>query len=177
MSIPHTSIQLITYFVNFRITTPKRISRQESEIKLPAQQQNAAKLIEKEESQVGSVNMGVYIRYIKSIGLIAFAITIFSSIANQVFAIWSSVWLTTWSDDVDSQLPHLRDLYLGVYGVFGVLQTVAVLGTSIALAIGCLYAARDIHNNLLNQTLRLPMSFFDTTPLGRIVNKYVRGVL
>lgn len=44
------------------------------------------------------------------------------------------------------------------------------------MAIGCLYAARNLHNNLLIRTLRLPMAFFDTTPLGRIVNRFSRDV-
>lgn len=44
------------------------------------------------------------------------------------------------------------------------------------MAIGCVNAARDLHNNLLQQTLRLPMSFFDTTPLGRIVNRFSKDV-
>lgn len=45
-----------------------------------------------------------------------------------------------------------------------------------AMAIGCVNAARNLHNNLLVQTLRLPMSFFDTTPLGRIVNRFSNDV-
>lgn len=39
------------------------------------------------------------------------------------------------------------------------------------MTVGCLYAARDIHNNVLRQTLKLPMSFFETNPQGRIVNR------
>lgn len=44
------------------------------------------------------------------------------------------------------------------------------------MAVGCVHAARFLHNNLLHQTMRLPMSFFDTTPLGRIVNRFSRDV-
>lgn len=53
---------------------------------------------------------------------------------------------------------------------------VSIIGTAIVMAIGCVNAARDLHNNLLRQTLRLPMSFFDTTPLGRIVNRFSKDV-
>lgn len=41
---------------------------------------------------------------------------------------------------------------------------------------GCLRAARDLHNKLLKNTMRLPMSFFDTTPLGRILNRFSKDV-
>lgn len=89
---------------------------------------------------------------------------------------YANTWLSDWSADVDNVLPHKRDMYLGVYGAMGILQTVFQFFTAIAMAIGCLNAARDIHDNLLQQTLRLPMSFFDTTPLGRIVNRFAKDM-
>jgi len=39
-----------------------------------------------------------------------------------------------------------------------------------------LRAARDLHDKLLNNSLRLPMSFFDVTPLGRILNRFSKDV-
>lgn len=44
------------------------------------------------------------------------------------------------------------------------------------VALGCLKAAGILHYNMLFQLMRLPMSFFDTTPLGRIINRYIDGV-
>lgn len=41
-------------------------------------------------------------------------------------------------------------------------------------AIGALRSARNLHNGLLRNMLRLPMSFFDTTPLGRIINRFAK---
>lgn len=39
-------------------------------------------------------------------------------------------------------------------------------------AIGALRSARNLHNGLLINTMRLPMAFFDTTPLGRVLNRF-----
>lgn len=48
--------------------------------------------------------------------------------------------------------------------------------TSVVFAIGCLRAAKDLHVKILHNTFRLPMSFFDTTPLGRIMNRFSKDV-
>jgi ATP-binding cassette, subfamily C (CFTR/MRP), member 1 len=84
-----------------------------------------------------------------------------------------SVWLTRWSSDNRTlEDSSLTNLYVGVYGGFGGLQGIALLVAAIFFAIGALRSARNLHNGLLFNTLRLPMSFFDTTPLGRIMNRF-----
>lgn len=120
--------------------------------------------------------MTVYIKYAKSVGIFFATLTLIGSIGTQAFSVYANTWLSEWSADVDNVLPHKRDMYLGVYGAMGILQTLFQFVTAIAMAIGCLNAARDIHDNLLQQTLRLPMSFFDTTPLGRIVNRFAKDM-
>ena len=45
------------------------------------------------------------------------------------------------------------------------------------MAIGSIAAARKIHYNMLNRILRAPISFFDTTPVGRIINRFAKVFL
>lgn len=99
-------------------------------------------------------------------------LTLFGTIIHQSFSVYANTWLSEWSGHPDANEPEIRDLYLGVYGALGVAQGLSLFATSIAMAIGCLNAARFLHHNLLHRTLRLPMEFFDTTPLGRILNRY-----
>ena len=47
---------------------------------------------------------------------------------------------------------------------------------SLLLALGCIYAARSLHSQLLQRVLRLPLSFFDSQPSGRLLNRFTRDV-
>lgn len=76
-------------------------------------------LIGKEESAVGSVGIGIYIRYFQSIGLLYTVLTIVCGIANQVIQVYSNTWLSQWSAHPEANSPEIRDLYLGVYGALG----------------------------------------------------------
>lgn len=67
--------------------------------------------------------------------------------------------------------------YLGVYAGLGLANAGFVLGSAIATALGAIYASTRLHNRMLARVLRAPMAFFDTTPLGRIVNRFSKDVL
>lgn len=49
---------------------------------------------------------------------------------------------------------------------------VFVLIANIWTVYGTTHASNILHKQLLNNILRAPMSFFDTTPIGRIVNRF-----
>lgn len=69
----------------------------------------------------------------------------------------------------DDDHPPSLILFLGVYGTLTfayVLIYVVVMWLGFAVA--RIQASEKIHSRLLDKILRLPISFFDTTPLGRI---------
>lgn len=47
---------------------------------------------------------------------------------------------------------------------------------SITFSLGTIAAANGLHSILLSAVLRLPMTFFDVTPLGRILNRFSKDV-
>uniref|UniRef100_A0A182M895 ABC-type glutathione-S-conjugate transporter n=1 Tax=Anopheles culicifacies TaxID=139723 RepID=A0A182M895_9DIPT len=160
----------------------KRISRQESKASAKKedpiiQNLDKATLIEKEESATGSVTWAVYKKYVTAIGFQFGFWSVVFSIINQGSGIYSSMWLTDWSEDPEAITDtSVRDMYLGVYGALGGVQSIALFIGSVLLALGCLKAAEESHDKLLESSMHMPMSFFDTTPLGRIINRFSKDV-
>ena len=54
--------------------------------------------------------------------------------------------------------------FLTIYGLFGVGQTVSVVFAALLLYLSTLSGAKTLHNKMLSNILRNPLSFFDTTP-------------
>lgn len=49
---------------------------------------------------------------------------------------------------------------------------ISVFVCSLTHALGCYVAAKRIHETLLHKCHRWPMHYFDTTPIGRILNVF-----
>lgn len=52
-----------------------------------------------------------------------------------------------------------------------------VFAAAITLYVGCLNGSNILHNKLLHSILRAPLNtFFDVTPIGRILNRFSKDV-
>lgn len=51
------------------------------------------------------------------------SITIIGSIAYHSLSVYGNIWLSQWTDDPQSSIPHVRDMYLGIYGGIGFFQS------------------------------------------------------
>uniref|UniRef100_A0A8C9ET34 Multidrug resistance-associated protein 1 n=1 Tax=Pavo cristatus TaxID=9049 RepID=A0A8C9ET34_PAVCR len=60
--------------------------------------------------------------------------------------------------------------------VAGVRKGIAVFGYSMAVSIGGIFASQHLHLDLLHNVLRSPMSFFERTPSGNLVNRFSKEI-
>ncbi|VDO76241.1 unnamed protein product [Heligmosomoides polygyrus] len=122
------------------------------------------------------VKFSIYMTYFKSMGIlryfVPFAVTL---LLNSAFVMGRSLWLTDWSNDnvpgADASLAQSLGLRLGIYAVLGTLEVVFLYMALTSLILGGVAASLKLHKPLLHNVLRSPLSHFDVTPLGRILNR------
>ncbi|KAF9966164.1 Multidrug resistance-associated protein 1 [Mortierella alpina] len=93
----------------------------------------------------------------------------------------TSLWLRHWikvTKSSDDDHPPSLALFLGVYGALTfVYVLIYVVVMWLGFAVARIQASEKIHARLLDKILRLPISFFDTTPLGRIINRFSSDIV
>ncbi|EFI26687.1 ATP-binding cassette [Coprinopsis cinerea okayama7 len=127
-------------------------------------------LMQAEERNIGAVSWDVYKRYLwYAGGMIWLFILLSILILNQAAAVGDNLWLGFWTS---LEFPSLsQGDYMAVYAAFGAAQAILTFCLSFAFALISLRAGLKLFKAALRAILRSPLSFFDTTPMGRIVSR------
>lgn len=48
--------------------------------------------------------------------------------------------------------------------------------SALILALCCIKASRRLHNEMLHRLVRAPLVFFETTPVGRVLNRFSKDL-
>nr|KAG5686146.1 hypothetical protein BaRGS_020006 [Batillaria attramentaria] len=108
-----------------------------------------------------------------------------SFLAAQSVGVGYNFWLKVWSGDPKMLNASTSDLdalaagnvfYLGTYGTMGIGQLLFLTVFYYLFWTRVVTAARVLHSRLADRLLRAPMAFFDTTPIGRILNRVSHDV-
>ena len=153
--------------------TLKRISSKEKEEPDDAQ---GVQLIKKEHMETKAVDFQVHKFYFLTIGVKTIVLIVLLNVFQQALVAATKVWLNLWTEDSNKDEAATRNMFLGVYGLLGVLSSV-FQGVAFAwLTICALGASTKFHDKMLKSVLWAPMSFFDTNPKGRIINRFAKDL-
>uniref|UniRef100_A0AAR2KFC1 ATP-binding cassette, sub-family C (CFTR/MRP), member 10 n=1 Tax=Pygocentrus nattereri TaxID=42514 RepID=A0AAR2KFC1_PYGNA len=130
-----------------------------------------------EQKQTGGLAMTVYQSYWRAVGgctAMSVLISLFLMQGSKNVSDW---WLSYWISNLkangsDSELKF----YMTVYGSLAAANTVFTAARAFLFAYGAICAATVIHKRLLDSVLKATMIFFDTTPLGRVLNRFSSDV-
>ena len=124
-----------------------------------------------EKKATGSVRLGVYWYYISRGHPFIYVLMLLVVLGSQGLSTYAAVWLSMWGTASYHQITEARSFYyLHIYATFVILGTFA---TFINMNLNLEHrtkAAKRIHHDLFKRVVSAPVAFFDTTPLGRIMN-------
>ncbi|KAF0732485.1 hypothetical protein Ae201684_010474 [Aphanomyces euteiches] len=135
------------------------------------------RLVKEEVRAVGRVSKAVVFKYLECIGgWPAITVLLLVTVGMQAFKITSDLWLTKWSNDTNHMDPAVFvasvNYNMSVYGSLA-------LGCCVFTAIGCacvfifsVRGANKLFSAMLASLLEAPMRFFDTNPIGRLLNRF-----
>uniref|UniRef100_A0A8C5H3J6 ABC-type glutathione-S-conjugate transporter n=1 Tax=Gouania willdenowi TaxID=441366 RepID=A0A8C5H3J6_GOUWI len=139
--------------------------------------EDLGKLTEVDKARTGRVRLEMYKKYFKTIGLAIIIPIVFLYAFQQGASLAYNYWLSMWADDPIVNGTQIdTDLKLTVFGALGFVQGVAIFGTTVAISICGIIASRHLHMDLLINVLRSPMSFFERTPSGNLLNRFAKEI-
>uniref|UniRef100_A0A8C1V5V3 ABC-type glutathione-S-conjugate transporter n=1 Tax=Cyprinus carpio TaxID=7962 RepID=A0A8C1V5V3_CYPCA len=151
------------------IQTMEAISDSEQE----QDQEEVGRLTQADKAHTGRVKLEMYVDYFRTIGLAFIIPIIFLYAFQQAASLAYNYWLSLWADDpVVNGTQVDTDLKLGVFGALGI----AIFGTTVAISLGGIIASRHLHLELVNNVLHSPMSFFESTPSGNLLNRFSKEI-
>uniref|UniRef100_A0A8C7QVJ6 ABC-type glutathione-S-conjugate transporter n=1 Tax=Oncorhynchus mykiss TaxID=8022 RepID=A0A8C7QVJ6_ONCMY len=126
---------------------------------------------------IDSVRLEMYMEYFKTIGMAFIIPIVFLYAFQQGASLTYNYWLSLWADEpIVNGTQVDTDMKLAVYGALGFAQGIAIFGTTVAISVGGIIASRHLHMDLLKNVLHSPMSFFETTPSGNLLNRFAKEI-
>jgi ATP-binding cassette, subfamily C (CFTR/MRP), member 1 len=120
--------------------------------------------------QVGKVTLDVYMIWAKAAGGTQTAIVLISLFTiAEMTQVLASFWLSYWSAHREE---HSAWFYLYIYIAINVAVLGIVTTRDFTTAMSGWRAGKTLFAGMLGAVLYAPMAFFDTTPMGRILNRF-----
>ncbi len=149
-----------------------------TEMAVPEEMKEDSRITEDEEREKGAVKASVYWNYLLSLrgpsknNWILALLAVMSVLASAL-PLMQKGWLANY----ERFGFHLEPLQaVQIYGLLGVLVLAMVLLNQLLWLERGLVAGRNFHDRMLQSILRAPVRFFDSTPVGRILQRFSRDL-
>lgn len=127
-------------------------------------------MIKQKDREVGDTGFKPYVQYLnQNKGYLFFAIAVLSQLAFVVGQILQNSWMAT-----NIENPEVSTLRLiSVYLLIGFVSTLFLLSRFLSTVLLCLHSSKSLFSQLLHSLFRAPMSFYDSTSLGRLLSRVI----
>ncbi|CAG2119801.1 unnamed protein product, partial [Medioppia subpectinata] len=138
------------------------------------------KLIQEEQPATPTAKMDVFKKYFQLIGYRWIGTILLAYIVGNAASVASGLWLSQWSSDaIDHKMSDQnwwRNHRLALFVLFGLIEILFVIGAQLAISMGCISAAKQLHRLMIERMMRATISYFDTTPMGRTLNLFAEDM-
>ncbi|KAI3810261.1 hypothetical protein L1987_19872 [Smallanthus sonchifolius] len=158
---------------NFESENTKVIEKERDEVKSDDTKVTKGQIVQKEEREKGSVGFSIYWKYITSAyGGALVPCILLAAIVFELLQVASNYWLA-WASPVSQDVapPVGGTTLITVYVSLAFGSTLCVFVRAMCLTTAGYKTANLLFNKMHLCIFRAPMSFFDATPSGRILNR------
>ncbi|GME91444.1 unnamed protein product [Ambrosiozyma monospora] len=134
--------------------------------------------MKKENKEKGKVSWSVYLKYFQACTYTGISLVVTMIIVTVGLYVASTYWLKHWSEHNAKRGTNSDALfYVSIYALFGIGSGFFTLIRSILMWGMCsIRASKKLHNDMAVAVLKSPMSFFETTPMGRVMNRFSQDI-
>ncbi|KAA6384714.1 MAG: ABC transporter: Multidrug resistance-associated protein, ATP binding protein, partial [Streblomastix strix] len=147
------------------------------ELKVDNKEAQAAKqILTEEEQETGSVSWGSYLSYALQLvpiwAVVPFLLLTITAVGIVIYQSWF-MGIISEPDKYSRISYHWK---IGVYAFFCLGQLIFYLTRGFISAFAVKRSNKLIHHELLEHVMNAPSQFFDTTPMGRILNRFTGDI-
>lgn len=148
-----------------------RNSGESNSLDRPVSSKKSSKLIKEEERETGKVSLHIYKLYCtEAFGWWGITVVLIFSLLWQASMMASDYWLAYETSEERAQLFN-PSMFISIYAIIAVVSVVLIVLRSYSVTVLGLKTAQIFFSQILHSILHAPMSFFDTTPSGRILSR------
>ena len=128
-----------------------------------------------EDRHIGQVNFKTYQKYGAAMGSLWVATILLLSFAIvQGMLLWSMAALGVWAEETEAEQDSVKNI--ATIASFVVVTVVMAIARAILAFHWFNKASRKLHDSMMRSVLLSKISFFDTNPSGRILNRFTADV-
>ncbi|KAI7821503.1 hypothetical protein BC939DRAFT_504298 [Gamsiella multidivaricata] len=131
----------------------------------------------------GKVGWTVYKFYLSTLGISGLVVFLVVAVAFLVINMYTQIWLQNWGNEnkyaqvTGTPPPHSDQWWILTYFAWILSSALALAFTiTISMVFMARKASKKLHMAMLGPLMRSPMSFFDITSSGKIINRFAKDI-
>lgn len=137
------------------------------------EQKAGEKITVKEKIETGKVKASVLMEYFRACGIVMIIIFIVIYSLSNVASVGSNLYLSHWSNNPVQYDKYTHFLF---FTIIGLIQSFLIIFSDLVFFYIGYRALKTLHNSMLYSILRSTIEFFESTPSGRIINRFSKDI-